>query len=109
MIEATKNMFLHFIDFEGTTSRKDFWLAILGYLILSFIIGAFAQYANNMPGNDMGTMIRNTWEIITIIPLLSMGVRRLHDIKHSGWLIFIIFFPILGAIILLILFCLPSE
>ena len=108
MMSATKDMFLQFIDFEGITSRKDFWLAILGYFFLSIIIGGIIVFANNTPGNT-GTMIRHVWKIITILPLLSMGVRRIHDINHSGWLILLGLIPIIGAIILLVLFCLPSK
>lgn len=108
MMSATKDMFLQFIDFKGTTSRKDFWLTILGYFFLSIIIGGIIVFANNLPGNT-GTMIRHVWEIITILPLLSMGVRRIHDIGHSGWLILLGLIPIIGAIILLVLFCLPSK
>lgn len=108
MLNATRDMFLQFIDFEGSTSRKDFWLAILGYYLLSIIIGLIVVFANNMPGHT-GTMIRNIWGIITILPLLSIIVRRLHDIGHSGWFIFIALIPIIGPIILLVLLCLPSK
>jgi uncharacterized membrane protein YhaH (DUF805 family) len=35
-------------------------------------------------------------------------VRRLHDTGRSGWWFFIIFIPIVGAIVLLVFMCLDS-
>ncbi|TDT63147.1 DUF805 domain-containing protein [Frigoribacterium sp. PhB116] len=39
----------------------------------------------------------------TIVPYLSIGVRRLHDVDLSGWLLLINLFPYLGGIALTVL------
>ena len=40
-----------------------------------------------------------------LIPMLSVQVRRLHDINRSGWWILIAFVPLVGAILLLVWHC----
>ena len=44
-----------------------------------------------------------------IIPSFALTVRRLHDVGKSGWFIFIVFIPFIGAIWLLVLNCKNGE
>ena len=44
-----------------------------------------------------------------IIPSIAVGVRRLHDIGKSGWMMLVVFIPFVGAIWLLILFVMDSK
>jgi uncharacterized membrane protein YhaH (DUF805 family) len=44
-----------------------------------------------------------------LLPSLAVGVRRLHDIGQSGWLILVGLIPIIGTIVLIILFVLESK
>jgi uncharacterized membrane protein YhaH (DUF805 family) len=47
--------------------------------------------------------------LAVIIPSLAVGVRRLHDVGKSGWMILISLIPIIGAIWLLVLFVTDSN
>ena len=38
-----------------------------------------------------------------IVPMLAVSVRRLHDVGRSGWMLLIIFIPLIGPIWLLVL------
>lgn len=42
--------------------------------------------------------------LITLIPALAVGVRRLHDIGKSGWMWLVGLIPLIGLIWLLVLF-----
>ena len=42
-------------------------------------------------------------------PLLSVSIRRLHDIGKSGWVLLIVLIPILGAVLLLFLFNVKGD
>ena len=42
------------------------------------------------------------FNIAIIIPMLSVSVRRLHDINKSGWNMLWFLLPLIGVIILLI-------
>ena len=43
------------------------------------------------------------FQIILIIPTLSILVRRLHDVNKSGWLILFSFFPLFNLYLLYLL------
>ena len=44
------------------------------------------------------------WGLVTFIPGLAVGIRRLHDTDRSGWWLFIAMVPLVGAIILIVFF-----
>lgn len=114
MINGVKNEFFgKYAQFSGRTDRRTYWLTFLGVIILvcilSFIIGIIGSSAGE--GSVLSTiMMFLLWilELGIIIPSLSLDVRRLHDINKSGWWVFISLVPIVGSIILLVFFCLPS-
>ena len=49
------------------------------------------------------------YALALLIPLLSAGARRLHDTGRSGWWQLINLIPIIGTIILIILFAQDSH
>ena len=110
MVDAVKLMFSNYSNFKGRTSRHDFWFAILGYFIMALIVGFVAGFISGITGGgkEITTTITGIFELVTILPLISMEVRRLHDVNKAGWWIFIETIPIVGAIILLIFFCSAS-
>lgn len=44
-----------------------------------------------------------------LVPGLAVGVRRLHDLGKSGWMILVALIPLVGAIWLIILFVTDSQ
>ena len=106
MIEATKAMFTNYANFSGRTNRKDFWMAILGYFILSFVVGFVGGLIFGQSGNSM--ILSGIWSLATIVPCLALEIRRLHDVNKSGWYILMCFIPLIGAILVLIQLCKDS-
>jgi uncharacterized membrane protein YhaH (DUF805 family) len=47
--------------------------------------------------------------LATIIPNISVMVRRLHDTNHSGWWYWIALIPLLGILILLYFFVIQGT
>ena len=43
------------------------------------------------------------WVFATFIPTLALTVRRLHDINRTGWWQLLLFVPLLGLIVIMIL------
>jgi uncharacterized membrane protein YhaH (DUF805 family) len=80
------NAFENYANFSGRASVSQYWT----FYIISFLIGF-------IPG------INIIYFLASIIPSLSILVRRLHDTEHSGAYIFLILIPIVGWIWLLIL------
>lgn len=82
--------------FSGRTSRREFWFFYLVHslLLTSFIvIDSFHAYA--VP------VLSVTFSYVSLITLVSIGVRRLHDINASGKWMFLMLLP-LGGILLLV-------
>ena len=51
----------------------------------------------------------NLYALAIFIPGLAVGVRRLHDIGKSGWMMLIILIPFIGWIWLLVLSVMDSQ
>lgn len=111
MVASVKEFFTKYVEFSGRTSRKTYWLTILGLLILSFLIGfvggiiGFAVGADN---NTTTTAISAICGLAIILPSIAMDIRRMHDINKSGWWILIPLVPFVGGIIFLVFTLLPS-
>ena len=55
---------------------------------------------SSMGGSGEGLMYWGT-ALITVIPTLAAGVRRLHDVNKSGWWL-LIYFTGIGSILIFI-------
>lgn len=91
-------------DFSGRSRRREFWFYVLFYILL----GIGATFLDNIIGfsdlgDDLGPLY-SIFALIMLIPSLAVAVRRLHDINKSGWLLLVIFIPVIGFIWLLIYF-----
>ncbi len=90
--QAIGSFWTRYFDFQGRSSRSEYWWAIL-FIVLVFIpLGIFeAIYAESsgmyyswqrVPGFELLEFLLST---ATFIPYYSLTVRRLHDISRSGW------------------------
>ena len=103
-------MFSNGFTFKGNASLKEFWFAMLFDIIFSccvqllalpFIFDFNVYYV-------AASALTSLYAIIVFIPMLSLTVRRLHDVGHTGWMILITIIPLIGTIILIYLLCQPS-
>lgn len=64
--------------FEGRASRSEFWYAqlFLGLMILTFVL----------LGTERAIIARMCFELIVVIPTISLTVRRFNDIKMPIWI-----------------------
>jgi len=93
--------------FSGRARRKEFWM----YTLFTIIFTILAMVLDNILGLTIsinGESIGYGWMYIayglaTLVPNISVAVRRLHDINKSGWWMLIALIPILGSIWLLVL------
>ena len=101
-IDAIKN---HYFDFSGRATRTQFWMFVLVNILVSMGIGILMSVV----GKSVGSMLSNLYSLFVLAPSLAIAVRRLHDIKKSGWWLLLAFVPIIGWIILIILYAMPTE
>lgn len=91
-----------YADFNGRARRTEFWMFALFNMLFSFV----ASFVDRRMGIGMGyfTLITSLYSLFVLIPSIAVGIRRLHDIGKSGWMLLVGFIPVLGAIWLIILF-----
>lgn len=89
--------FKKFAVFEGRSSRKEYWMFYLWNIIIMIILRILEIIFGIDLGSDEGILV-SIYQLIILIPSLSLAVRRMHDVNKSGWFIFI---PIYNLILFL--------
>lgn len=93
-----------FADFKGRSRRKEFWLF---WLINSMISGLLQQVTGSL--GIAGTIILVVFGLAIILPMIAVGIRRMHDINKSGWWVLINLVPLIGSIWFIVLAIKDSE
>ena len=110
-VEAIKKGFSNFTDFRSRSRRSEYWFLILGIflvnIVIGFILGAIAYFV--IDEDDIFQIGILLVEFCCFIFSLPVAVRRLHDIGNSGWFMLLNCIPIIGQIILIVLFCFDSQ
>ena len=89
--EAISICFKKYFVFQGRAKLSEYWYFILFCIILS-LIGIYLSSIGSTPLSILGLVLSYG----TIIPQISVNVRRLHDTNRSGWYLWI---PIYNLII----------
>jgi uncharacterized membrane protein YhaH (DUF805 family) len=107
-----------YADFSGRASVREFWMFVVGNLIIGFLGGIAVLILailiglgsrNYILGALVYMIIAGGYGLYIIIPSISIAVRRLHDQDKSGAFYFITFIPYIGPIIILIFMCLQGN
>lgn len=126
--QAVKHVFNNYANFQGRAGRAEFWwfylFMIVANIILAipYIIGIVTspkveispgvyEMTGLSPLAVIGIIILTIWGLATIIPIISVSVRRLHDTDRSGWWwwLNLLFICAIGPIILLVFYILPGT
>lgn len=81
--------------FEGRAGRKEFWVFFLLYLLITFVLSLMEAFFEG-PG-----YVVLLYSVAMVLPLLTVSVRRFHDIGHSGYWAIGVFIPIVCIIVFL--------
>lgn len=115
MSKAFKLFFVRMTDFEGRSSRKEFWLGVLPNAVIMLILIGLLIYS--LLG--FATAI-NTFSIIMItafslfclielLPSVSLIFRRMNDIGKSGKYICVLLIPVVGYFWYIYLVTRPTD
>jgi uncharacterized membrane protein YhaH (DUF805 family) len=90
-----------YADFSGRASRPEYWWFVLGLIVAYIVISIVESIMgiNHMVGGVYGPLMILLW-LGTIVPQISVGVRRLHDTNRSGWWLLLPLIPYCLAFIL---------
>ena len=98
---AYKAFWKNYVNFSGRASRKEYWFVFLWNVIIGSVLGlglgvslvgmaasAFS-YGNGVTASLVFSIlfggILGVYALVAFIPLLSLAVRRFHDVGLSGW------------------------
>ena len=88
MMDAVKSCLQKSFDFNGRASRSEYWWFYLAFNVISTLCGVISVFMWTITGSELWTIIVYL-PYILYFPLLSAGVRRIHDHGKSGWLILV--------------------
>ena len=126
---AIKRFFKKYVRFDGRASRSEFWWWALANGIVTAVL--YVIYIIGFASSDRQTTTTSTsvqstvtspsplfiiggillflWALAVLVGNLALVWRRLHDANLAGPFFFLGFIPIVGGIILLVLYLLPSK
>ena len=98
-----------YADFNGRARRKEYWMFILFNMIFASVALVFDNILGfAMEGVGYGP-IYVLYGLGIMIPAIAVGVRRLHDIGKSGWMLLVSLIPLIGGIWLLVLMATDGQ
>ena len=98
----------NYSHYKGRARRSEFWYWQLFNLIMNIIFFILAYVIST----QISFVLIPIFIIISLkilFPTFTIMVRRLHDTGKSGWFLILFFIPIVGWIILIIMFCQDSD
>ncbi|MBI4900700.1 MAG: DUF805 domain-containing protein [Actinobacteria bacterium] len=122
MGQAVRLWLKNWKNFSGRASRSEYWWVALAAAIVSmvfallFVVIVVAAAASGTASDSMmAGVVGVLWGVMallglaTVVPTLSLGIRRLHDTNQSGWMYLLNFVPYVGGIILIVLMAQASN
>ena len=109
-LKSLELFFKNYSNFSGRSSRSSFlWFQLLDWVVILTVLELVdVMLHNNDLGYyyhpDFGGLLGITWSVVTLVPNISLVVRRLHDTNRSGWWL-LLSFTIIGIIPLIVWFC----
>jgi uncharacterized membrane protein YhaH (DUF805 family) len=119
--QAVRRFWKKYATFTGRASRAEFWWWYLVSTLVSFVLNAVNRlFAGPQPAQPVSeeqvgqyfsevmawsfrsSALALVWGLATLVGMLALSTRRLHDTGRSGWWYLIIFVPIVGAIVLIV-------
>jgi uncharacterized membrane protein YhaH (DUF805 family) len=105
--EAISSGFSNYVNFSGRAVRSEYWFWTLFVVLLS-IVANILDALIIRAGSGFSPLSAIV-SLGLILPGLAVSVRRLHDLDRSGWWLLLLFIPLVGAIILLVWYCMKGT
>ena len=102
------SVFTNWLNFSGRACRSEYWYFYLSVILIAFLLG-FVEGFIGIYNEEIGYgPLTALFQIIIIIPSISVISRRLQDRGISGWWQ-LSYFTIIGIFVIIILLMLPAK
>ena len=110
LYDSIISCFKRYVDFKGRSSRSEFWYFVLFITVVGLTFDYFDARILGVPYLDYDGygVLGSIFTLITVIPGLSVNIRRLHDINRTGWWV-LLSFTVIGLIPLIYWACLKGD
>ena len=103
--QAIVSGFRNYVTFSGRASRSEYWYWVLFVVICAIATGILDR---SLFEESEVSPLNSIFSLITFLPGLAVGVRRLHDIDRTGWW-WLIALTVVGIILLIVWACQPGT
>lgn len=86
-----------YADFEGRSSRKEFWM----FLLFTNLVAAAIFVFGAVVSPDLGIGLLALGFLGVLVPFIAVQVRRFHDQGKSGWFALFNLIPYVGILVIL--------
>ena len=108
---AIPSGFRNLLTYSGRASRSEYWYWVL-FCIIYFVADEIV-FGAAFKGKDAPLkMLREPYFIldlafafVVLLASIAVTVRRLHDVNHRGWWLFVYVIPFIGLVVLVLWFC----
>ena len=73
IVDAVKACLTKYADFNGRATRTEYW-----WFFLAVLLGSTAASLITL-------RVYTLFSLATLLPMIAVGARRLHDTNRSGW------------------------
>lgn len=107
-LKAVRN----YVNFKGRAQRKEYWFYLLFYILFAIAVVLVESFLglSDLSDPEGGTgPLYLFYTVAFLLPSIAVAIRRLHDTGRTGWWLLLAFIPLIGAIVLIVFYCLDSE
>ncbi|MDB5720077.1 MAG: hypothetical protein JWP15_695 [Alphaproteobacteria bacterium] len=101
------------VDFRGRSTRREFGLLHVQSFAVLFLLSALTGIGDDTEEVSVraavGALFLLLFVPVSIVALLTAGVRRLHDRDKPGWMLLLNLIPLVGWIFFLVLVFAPGT
>ena len=92
--EAFLRFWKKYATFSGRASRSEFWWWMLCAVVIDFLLGM-------IEGDS--SLLTTIWSVVTIVPTIALGVRRLHDTNRRGTFLAVYYVVMVLALVFILI------
>lgn len=112
MGQAVKRYFRNYVNFSGRASQSEYWWPVLFNTFIALVLIIVAVVLGAAGIQVVGSIVSIClllYILATILPGISVAIRRLHDANQSGAWLLCVFVPFIGSFVSIVVGLLPTD